>query len=442
MTGKISEDADVTVTSSTKFAAVEGGTNKGPLMSSISSYLASLIQTLTNKTINASNNTISNLTTAMFASNVVDTDGTLAANSDSRLASQKAVKTYVGGYHAAGAGISISSNVIQVDGAFGFRNRLINPTGQIAQIAVGSQTDATYDFDQWLTLTQTAAVTVSQVTNAEDGTPFMMRSLQAQATAQRFGRIQWIESANCIDLRGKTVTLSARARMSASTTLRFAIVEWTGTADTITKDVVNDWTSGTFTAGNFFNSTTLTISAAGSQALTANTIASVSLTANISSSANNVAIIFWTDSAQAQNVTLDIGRVQHEIGASATQFAWRPYATELMLCQRYLNVIAPGVTGANVASGGVSGTIGYFPVLWPTMFKVPTVTLSANADWNVNPFYTGSSQQNGSAVAFSGTNKNGTRIQLTTSSTGAGTGAMAALETTNTSAQIIVKAQL
>lgn len=53
-----------------------------------------LAQTLTNKTINASNNTVSNLATSMFAANVIDTDGTLAANSDTRIASQKAVKTY------------------------------------------------------------------------------------------------------------------------------------------------------------------------------------------------------------------------------------------------------------------------------------------------------------------------------------------------------------
>lgn len=52
-------------------------------------------ETLTNKGLNATNNTITNLTTAMFAANVVDTDGTLAANSDTRLASQKATKTYL-----------------------------------------------------------------------------------------------------------------------------------------------------------------------------------------------------------------------------------------------------------------------------------------------------------------------------------------------------------
>lgn len=52
-------------------------------------------ESLTNKTINATNNTISNLTTSMFAASVIDTDGTLAANSDTRIASQKATKLYI-----------------------------------------------------------------------------------------------------------------------------------------------------------------------------------------------------------------------------------------------------------------------------------------------------------------------------------------------------------
>lgn len=52
-------------------------------------------ETVTNKTIDASLNTISNITTSMFASNVIDVDSALSANSDSRLATQKAVKSYV-----------------------------------------------------------------------------------------------------------------------------------------------------------------------------------------------------------------------------------------------------------------------------------------------------------------------------------------------------------
>lgn len=51
----------------------------------------------TNKTFNANGtgNSITNIETADFAANVVDTDTTLAANSDTRLASQKATKAYV-----------------------------------------------------------------------------------------------------------------------------------------------------------------------------------------------------------------------------------------------------------------------------------------------------------------------------------------------------------
>ena len=52
---------------------------------------------LTNKTFdaNATGNTLSNVETADFATNVVDTDVLLGANSDTRLATQKATKTYI-----------------------------------------------------------------------------------------------------------------------------------------------------------------------------------------------------------------------------------------------------------------------------------------------------------------------------------------------------------
>jgi hypothetical protein len=53
--------------------------------------------TFTNKTFDAAGtgNALSNIATSMFAANVVDTDGTFAANSDTRIPSQKAVVTYV-----------------------------------------------------------------------------------------------------------------------------------------------------------------------------------------------------------------------------------------------------------------------------------------------------------------------------------------------------------
>lgn len=52
-------------------------------------------QAVTNKTVDAAVNTITNIALSMFAANVADTDTTLAANSDTRVATQKAVKAYI-----------------------------------------------------------------------------------------------------------------------------------------------------------------------------------------------------------------------------------------------------------------------------------------------------------------------------------------------------------
>lgn len=259
-------------------------------------------------------------------------------------------------------------------GPRGFVNRVINYSGQINQNGSGTASDGTYWFDQWVHLNESNPVTPSQLTNVENGTPYMIRTTQSNASAQRFGIIQPIESINCIDLRGKAVALSARVRMSASTTLRYAIVEWTGTADTVTKDVVNSWSSGTFTPGNFFISTTTTIVATGSTALTANTLASISLTGTVSSSMNNLHVFFWTDSQQAQNVTLDIGKVQLEEGSAATSLAARSIQDEFNLCYRYLFVT--GSSGNSIGtwlSSTAAFMVGALPV--PMRTTSPTASI-------------------------------------------------------------------
>ena len=70
----------------------------GKLQAQINGYAAST-KTLTNTTFdaNGTGNSITNIETADFAAGVIDTDVTLAANSDTKIASQKAVKAYVDG---------------------------------------------------------------------------------------------------------------------------------------------------------------------------------------------------------------------------------------------------------------------------------------------------------------------------------------------------------
>ena len=260
---------------------------------------------------------------------------------------------------SAGAGLSsggspiTASGTISLDGSYG-RNLIDNPSGEINQAGVGSQSNGTYDFDQWYVLTQTAAITSSQQTDLENSTPFAMRMSQAQASAQRFGRVQWMEKLRVRHLRGQNVVLSARVQMSASTTLRYAVVEWTGTADAITKNLVNNWTSGTFTTGNFFTSTSTTVVVTGSIALTANTLTDITpITGTVSSSMNNLAVFYWTDSAQAQNVTLDVAKVKLEPGALPTPFVARGWEQELQAAQRYFEKSYDYATAiASVAGGG------------------------------------------------------------------------------------------
>lgn len=364
------------------------------------------------------------------------------------LASAGSVASIAGntGAFTLSGGITNSTNDIRIDGAFEHRNRLINPTGQINQNGSGTVADVGYWFDGWYHLNEANPVTPSQVTNAENGTPFMMRTTQSNASAQRFGIAQAIESADSIDLRGQAVTLSARVRMSASTTLRYAIIDWSGTADVVTKDFVNTWSSGTFTPGNFFTTTGMTITAIGSIALTANTFANISLSGTVSgaSGMNNMAVFFWTDSQQAQNVTLDIGKVQFEASTAATIFAPRFYGQELLLCQRQLYVLAPGVTGAEFSAGGMaSATQGYYPIIFPVKMRItPTCTVSAASDWNNNPFQSGASVAAGTAFQSAAASPFAFRMGLTSLTTGATSGVLSILDAVNTSAKIIADARL
>ena len=241
------------------------------------------------------------------------------------------------------------------------RNHIVNPNGLIWQVqntASAAVTDGAYCFDQWYALTQSAGVTASQLTDLEDGTPYGMRLTQADASAQRFGLAQAIEVRDCKDMRGREVTLSARVRMSQSATLRFAILEWTGTADSPTRDVVSDWTSASFTAGGFFLGTNLVATAVGSIALAANTLTDIALSSTCGSALNNAIVLFWTDTTQAQNTTLDVAKVKFEKSASASAFVDLGVAHELTRCQRFYEktydlTVAPGTatsTGGTIWS--------------------------------------------------------------------------------------------
>jgi hypothetical protein len=270
-----------------------------------------------------------------------------------------------------------------------FRNRSVNTQFIFAQAGVGSTANGSYTgIDQWYALTQTAAVTSSQLSNVSNGLPSMGRLTQPQSSAQRFGIAQPLENSFVFDLRGQTVVLSATVRMSSSTTLRYAIVEWTGTADSLTKNVVNDWTSTTYTPGNFFIATSTTITATGSTALSANTLTSISLSGTVSSSMNNLILFFWTDSTQAQNATLDVGNVFFGIGANApVTFDPPNLETDFLTCLRYLWVWS-GASGTSLPitlcySQSTTSARGFQQYPAP-MRVIPSVVYSSASDFQAS----------------------------------------------------------
>ena len=229
------------------------------------------------------------------------------------------------------------------------RNLLINPHGRVNQRQPASNADDTYGHDRWVALTQTGAIAVSTPTDVEDGTPSMMRLTQSQAAAQRMGYAQIIEGANCKHLRGKAAVLSGRLRYSNAAAVRYAILEWTGTEDAVTSDVVADWTSATFTAGNFFLASNLIVRAVGSLTPAAATLTNLTaLTATLGSSFKNLIVFVWTEGTAAQSSTLDLS-LQLERGTVATEREFLPIGHELSLCRYYFERI-------NVADGTDLGT--------------------------------------------------------------------------------------
>lgn len=287
----------------------------------------------------------------------------------------------------------------------GNRNHIINGDFRFNQRVASSITDDTYGHDRWYALTQTGAIAVSTLTDVENTTPFMARLTQSQVTAQRMGYAQIIEGKNCKHLRGQQVTFRfGRTRLSTSANIRIAVLEWTGTEDSVTSDVVNDWTSATYTAGNFFIGTNLTVTNVTQQALTANTLTNgSSITVTLGSAFNNLIVFAWTEGAVAQNVTFDLSKAQLEFGGFATPFENRSFTTELELCQRYFcktyeQATAPATVTNNGAVGGVStsGSSSYVTWSYPVCMRVNPATVSL-VFYNPNSGATGTWRDSGAA---------------------------------------------
>ncbi|TXH44742.1 MAG: hypothetical protein E6Q97_32320 [Desulfurellales bacterium] len=278
----------------------------------------------------------------------------------------------------------------------GIHNRLINGGFAVNQRGATSVADDTYHLDRWYALNESGNVTIAQQTDQENGQPTSLRMTQPDVAAKRIGVAQIVESINCRDMRGGNVVLSARIRSSLGQAIRYAILEHTGTADTVTSDVVGTWSSGTYTPSNFFIAG-LTVVAVGATTPTAATWTSISLSGAVSASCNNLIVVFWTEGTFAQNATLDIGKAQLESGSTATAFEYLPIHVLLALCSRYCPRWAVP-SGGEFGSGGLTGANGgIFRFQFYVPARVAPTGISATASvWTLSSMGAGAASTGGS----------------------------------------------
>jgi hypothetical protein len=308
----------------------------------------------------------------------------------------------------------------------GFKNRIINGAQVINQRAT-TITDYGYATDRWSYNPATASkASVAQSSTAPAG--FNNSLLVTSSAATTVGATdvyiieQKIEGYNIADLGfgaagASSITISFWVRSSLTGTFGGAL----GNAG---PDRSYPFTY-TINSANTFEYKTVTIAGdtTGTWATTNGSGFRVMFSLGCGSSRSGTAGA-WTGTSNifsatgATNVvgtngaTFYLTGVQLEKGSTATSFDYRPYGTELALCQRYFQRISS--EGVNYAPFGCGGLIGsnvlYQPIyLLQKMRSAPSMSSTA-----ANTFRVDSGNVVGTGIAFARITTNIFRIEVTT----------------------------
>ena len=224
----------------------------------------------------------------------------------------------------------------------GMTNRIINGGFQLAQrgtsFTSGDNNDDTYNLDRWYVLSDgNDIVDITQTTTVPTNAAKNSIGLDVETVNTKFGIAQIIENVNCVDAIGGAVTLSFQAKVSATTQLdnvKCAIVAWSGTADTVTSDIISAWgvegTNPTLIANATYENSPANLNVTTS-------FATYNVTATVdTASTTNIILFIWSDvTTTTLGDFLFITNVQLEKGSAASSFDYRSIGTELALCQRY-----------------------------------------------------------------------------------------------------------
>ena len=235
-----------------------------------------------------------------------------------------------------------------VSGYAGFKNRIINGDMKIDQRNAGAAQILTngapvYTVDRWIAACYGGNGIGQQISDDAGGNRYRITG-GSEITVAAF--YQRIESKNSYDLAGSTATLSVDLANSLLTTVTWAAY-YANSTDT--------WSSATQIATGTF-----TVNS---------TVTNYSAQISIPSAATTGLQIEFVIGAQTSG-TFTVGSVQLEKGSTATSFDYRPYGTELALCQRYFQRV--GMTFFGATEG--SSTFNLQVPFWTSMRGNATVT--------------------------------------------------------------------
>lgn len=256
------------------------------------------------------------------------------------------------------------------------RNRLINSAFPIEERLRGVATsiaDNAYWADRWRYIGEASA------TCKGNSFSFFARGgayIQAAGTTDKFGMIQIVESANCIDLRSQPVVLSASIAVSNVRlgNIKMGIAQFTSTADATTGDPISSWGA---------DGVTPTLAANWSWVNTPSNLAVTTSEARVyvngvvGASMNNLAAVIWNDDKSYTAAdTLHVTDVQLEYGSYPTLYERRWKAAEVDACLFYYWK-SPDAGLYTMCFGTSTNTV-WSPVQFPKpMRQTPTF-----ATWN------------------------------------------------------------
>ncbi len=248
-----------------------------------------------------------------------------------------------------------TSDGVSSAGLYGFKNKLINGAMQISQSAGGASVTPTtttngFPVDRFqVSVSQNSKLTTQQSTTAATGftNSLLVTSSSAYSitSSDIFVIRQSIEGFNFCDLGFGTasaapVTLSFWVRSSLTGTFGGSLTNYAATRSypfTYTISAANTWEQKTVTIAGDTSGTWVGASNAGAASLWFGLgVGSTSSgTAGSWAGADYRSATGATSVVGTSGATFYITGVQLEKGSTATSFDYRPYGTELQLCQRY-----------------------------------------------------------------------------------------------------------